>query len=137
MLLGLRGSLLDSEESLRIYCDRFNKDTTLNKHIITIQKHLHLEIDQFQVLDHARQARNDIAHELTLGFEAWSTIDDAQTIFHQHLRSTVMAIAEGDRLISLLISLATKSPIPTSSAMRILPEQLLTWVLDGRHKENI
>src|SRR5262245_49460014 len=64
-------SPLESEETMRALCDAVWRQK-LHKHIANIAIFYGNESQLCEILDAARNARNEVAHEVTLGFEHWA-----------------------------------------------------------------
>ena len=104
----------------------------LHQHVASIAKFLGSDASVLTTLNEARKARNTVAHELTLGVEQW--LSRLYLHLPEHLLETlpgiVRPLAEGDRLVSLLLSLLTHEPLPTEDFLERYPEALVAWVCD-------
>lgn len=85
-----------------------------------------------ELLHKARRARNFIAHDAAVGLD---TLEEAQ---RQHedasaralLMEKVRAVAEGDRLSSTLVSIATDEPMPSREFLTTYVDRLVQWVME-------
>jgi hypothetical protein len=104
----------------------------LHQHVASIAKVLGSDAAVLSTLNEARKARNAVAHELALGFEQWGSL------LHQHppdhlldaLPAIVRPLAEGDRLVSLLLSVLTHEQLPSEAFLEQYPDALVEWVCD-------
>lgn len=64
-------------------------------------------------LDDARKARNELAHELTRGFEHWPDEPARLAELMEHLRQLAYTFGHADYWLSLMTSAVTHEPIPT------------------------
>jgi hypothetical protein len=120
-------SPLDSEESLRAFSDRLAR-TQLAQVTRHLADHITPHISVFEVLNQARMARNEVVHELPLGFEYWAYDENPWDDQLRALRKAVQLIAGGDQLVSLVVSEITNEPLPTVAAIQEYPNTLTEWV---------
>lgn len=121
-------SMLDSEEDIHKFVEGLHK-MPLWKHI---QKLTHDMKSLRKVLSRARMARNEIAHEIAIGLDCCldSLPKENLTRFMEHLGELAIILAEGDRDVSLIVSLLTKEPIPTAEFLKDYPQRVKQWVTD-------
>lgn len=88
--------------------------------------------DYSDILHKARNSRNEIAHELTKGLD--NTLDFLPKDEVKRLDSTMIELIEnisaGDLVISFLLSVITKEPIPNIKFLRAYRNEILQWVMD-------
>ena len=84
--------------------------------------------DVAEQLHKARKARNEVAHEFPAGLDYIIEDTDKLKAHYTDLRRAVVDIAEGDRLVSALLSLATNEPLPTGAVYDSYVEKLVAWV---------
>jgi len=80
-------------------------------------------------LNEARKARNEIAHEVALGFEHWLDEPDQLPVLLNHIHTLALALARGDRWVSLVSSILTREPLPTSASLHTYSERFANWVI--------
>ncbi len=127
ILLGVKNTL-GSEEDIKDFVERTNR-LMLNKHISSIVGNNNELKD---ILDKARLARNEIAHELTLGlYHFIDTLPEShiQEII-ESLKELIKSIAEADRIISLILSIETNEQIPSPKFLKEYPNRIERWVTD-------
>ncbi len=121
-------SLLDSEERLKTFIEKLRK-MPLAKHLSALS----LELDSVAtVLGEARKARNAIAHDLTLGLDRCldSLPEESMKPFLDSLRTLSIRLAEGDRIVSYLASVATNEETPSVAFLETYPRSVAEWVCD-------
>src|SRR5215471_11962850 len=74
------------------------QDRRLRHHVTAVALYEKLPQDVRAILRVGRQARNEIAHELTLGIVAEIQTEEGRSTLLQSLRSTVAKIADADRI---------------------------------------
>ena len=130
ILLGVKEnkSILDSEEEIIEFVDRLYK-LRLVQHISSIAGD---ENQLKNILDKGRRARNEIAHETTIGLD--HCID---TLPNKHidnlmdgLRGLIIDLAEADRAISLITSVVTNEHLPTPGFLEKYPHLIEKWVME-------
>jgi hypothetical protein len=121
-------ALLNTEDDIQSFVNRLFK-LHLAEHIKTIagdKKKLKT------ILDKARLARNEIAHEITLGFDR--CIDNlpkkAVQNMMKRLKKLIRSLAEGDRAISLISSIVTHECPPNPKFISEYPQLIEKWVTD-------
>lgn len=130
VLVGLKShsSLLDSEEQLKTFFDKLHK-MPLARHLSSLK----LEVESAAtILDEARKARNEIAHEVALGLDRSldSLPEGSMKDLLDRLRILSARLAEGDRIVSYLASIATNEAIPSAEFLRNYPQMVADWVCD-------
>jgi hypothetical protein len=64
-------SPLESEAALQAFCEHVWKQT-LHDHVTHLAEHYGSESQLYAILGQARIARNEVAHDVSLGFEHWA-----------------------------------------------------------------
>jgi hypothetical protein len=128
-------SLLQSEAELSQFLAEFER-RNLNSHVAAISKLLNAEVEPLRVLNNARIARNNIAHESTLGFEHWNDWPKAFGSALKDLREWVRQVGQGLQLVSTLSALVTHEPLLVPSLLRDLPAHYERWVFEGFENED-
>ncbi|MCH8338849.1 MAG: hypothetical protein IH858_08430 [Chloroflexi bacterium] len=81
-------------------------------------------------LDAAREARNEIAHELAIGFDR--TVENIPEEYLvdtvERARDLTRAIAEADALLCFILSSVTSEPLPSRDYLGRYPELVASWV---------
>jgi hypothetical protein len=82
------------------------------------------------ILDDARKARNEVAHELTLGLDRCldSLPEESEKYLVNSLRTLSTRLAEGDRIVSYLLSVETNEDIPNAAFLKNYPRTVAKWV---------
>lgn len=84
------------------------------------------------ILNRARIARNEIAHELTLGLDR--NIDSIPGSYIQNLmerlKELIKSLAEADRIISVISSVVTHEHLPNRKFLEEYPQFIEKWVTD-------
>lgn len=84
------------------------------------------------VLRKARMARNQIAHDLCNNFigciETNKLIDETKLV--QEISKLLKIIIEGDALVSIILSIVTKEPLPRYDYITAYKKRLLEWVIE-------
>jgi len=101
----------------------FSKFSTLNNNINA------LPIGQAEkdILHKARVARNEIAHSLTVGLTGCLDIKVNEQNFKNHISNLVLDISSGDYLISIILSILNKEPLPNGSEGNY-KKRIVDWV---------
>jgi hypothetical protein len=102
----------------------------LRHHETAVALYEKLPQDVRAILRVGRQARNEIAHELTLSIVAEIQAEEGRSTLLQSLRSTVAKIADADRIVCVLAHLETREPLPTVVAFDEFPKRVVEWVCD-------
>ncbi|MBK7443140.1 MAG: hypothetical protein IPI65_16995 [Bacteroidetes bacterium] len=118
---------LDDDDSLKKFSDEISR-TTLNNHI----KAFAFDNDLYHILKAAKDARNEIAHEISVGCDMLfdSKPEDYLNQFIEQIRKLIINIAKGDRIISMLLSVATYEEVPGSMLLENYPESVANWVVN-------
>lgn len=127
-------ALLESEADLSHFLTEF-EHKNLNSHIAAISKLLNAEVEPHRVLNNARIARNNIAHESTLEFEHWNEWPEDFSSALTDLRGWTQQVGEGLQLVSFLAAVLTNEPLLAPSLLRDLPSRYETWVFEGLESE--
>src|SRR5262249_12245488 len=106
------------------------QDRRLRHHVTAVALYEKLPQDVRAILRVGRQARNEIAHELTLGIVAEIQTEEGRSTLLQSLRSTVAKIADADRIVCVLAHIETQEPLPTVVAFDEFPKRVVEWVCD-------
>ena len=119
---------LEPEEEIQKKVDKMHK-LPLAKHICEITGDFKC---LFKILDEARKARNEIAHEITLDLDQCidSIPKDAIMYLKSRLQELIEIIAEADKIISNLISKLTNDPLPNSDFLKAYSNRIKHWVMD-------
>lgn len=101
----------------------FKKFSTLNDNI----RSLPLGQPEKDILHNARIARNEIAHSLTIGLTGCLDAKIDEHNFKAQVSDLVSKVAKGDYLISALLSILNKNPLPTYTDSFYI-QKILGWV---------
>jgi hypothetical protein len=102
----------------------------LRHHETAVALYKKLPQDVRAVLRDGREARNEIAHELTLSLATEIQTEEGRSTLLGSLRSTVAKIAYADRIVCVLAHLETREPLPTVAAFEEFPKRVVEWVCD-------
>jgi hypothetical protein len=102
----------------------------LRHHETAVALYEKLPQDLRAILRDGRQARNQIAHELTLSIAAEIQTEEGRSTLLESLRSTVAKIADADRIVCVLAHLETRETLPTVAAFEEFPKRVIEWVCD-------
>ncbi|WP_462137020.1 hypothetical protein [Candidatus Mycalebacterium sp.] len=102
-------------------------DAKLNTVISSIAKS---ESDFFKILNKARKARNEIAHDLASGMESQELIQYYKKNFVEQIRENSLAIAEADKILCVLLTTIQKEPMPNVDFVKKYPDRIVNWVCD-------
>ena len=127
-------TLLDIKSSVDSYDDpEFTKlieklwNRSLGNNIGTLKMY-GIPEDVYSVLNKAKEGRNHIAHEVTLGVEHKIEQDLGRKEILHEIAGAIRDIAEGDKIIGLLIQSATNEPRPSSSYLHDYANKIVGWV---------
>jgi len=120
-------SPLESEEALHAFCEDVWK-RTFHAHITYLSRLCGSESELNKILDEARIARNEVAHNVALGFEHWAYDEALMSEQSARIRELATALARADHLLCTLESVLSKEPMPIGEAHRTYSERLVTWV---------
>ena len=131
ILLDLKSNVNKGELSLE-NDDQVNKfvnnilKSSLHKHIIFILELFHFNSDIPKLIFNAKNARNYIAHEITLGMEQ-STENDASflEVKYKEIDDSITKILDAEFIIINIIALATHDNLPPTNYI----EKNKLWVL--------
>jgi len=102
----------------------------LHHHIDKILKHHEWteHSDVVGLLTRAREARNEIAHEVALGLPIDIETDAEQSSFLDRISILVEEIANGNLIVEITMLLETREEIPTPSFLAQYPKSIVLWV---------
>ena len=102
----------------------FAKFSPLNSNI----NQLPIEQSAKDILHEARKARNDVTHSLTIGMTGCQDQKVDEQHFTSHITSLVTQIAAGDYLISQILTILNKAPLPNYSE-GMYTQKVVEWAL--------
>ena len=117
-------TLLSKDEYNDFITSMYEKFSTLNNNINSLP----IEQDVKDILHVAREARNNVAHSLSIDMVGCLDIKMDENIFKSQVSSLVMEIGAGDYLISALLSLLNKEPLPNYTE-NDYKRKVIKWVL--------
>jgi len=82
------------------------------------------------ILHRARVARNEVAHSLTIGFEGCIDINVDEVRFISEVSDLISIIADGDIVISSLMSVFNNEPILSSKYLSGYKNKVVNWVVE-------
>lgn len=116
-------TILPSNEFDDYVNELFAKFSTLNNNI----KCLPVGQPEKDILHKARVARNEIAHSLAVGMTGCLDTKIDEQSFKTHISDLVSVVATGDFLISTILSILNKDPLPNYSESSY-KERIIDWV---------
>lgn len=99
----------------------------LHKNVSFLSSRLPAKSEVIQTLDGARESRNAIAHQTTLGFSHFLDHPEALSAGMAELYEHAHRIAEGIRFIDYFLAVATHEPVPTARVLLDYPDYLANW----------
>ena len=84
----------------------------------------------FTVLDSARVARNEIAHEIALGLCSQNGINFHQESVVERIRTNIATIAFADRVVCFILTSITNDHMPNKQFLNSYADRVTTWVCD-------
>ena len=131
ILLGAKSSVnkgdlsLGSDNQVKEFMNKILK-LTLNKHVKSILKSLNLNEDISKLIFNAKNARNYIAHEITLGMEQ-SIENDVSfwEVKYKEIDDSLIKILDVEFFIILMMALVTHDDLPPKNYI----EKNKLWVL--------
>lgn len=116
-----------SEETFNQYVDDLMANfSTLNKNI----KSLPIDDDIKSILHDARNARNEIAHSLTVGLTGCLDTKLNENEFVSKIEALISRVALGDYVISTILSILNKDPLLRMDSATY-QYKIVAWVLDS------
>ncbi|MDO6613907.1 hypothetical protein Q4601_20700 [Shewanella sp. 1_MG-2023] len=122
--VSLKGMITDDE-----FKELLNKNLSSFKNLNrAIQSLPEYKLGASQVLDQARDSRNELIHSSALGMDR--NLDDFDNIdrFMQNLASLVRELIRGDIVVSCITSLSNKEDIPDYFLSKEYENSILKWV---------
>ena len=92
-----------------------------------------LSEDTASILAAGREARNLIAHEITLSVPDTIQTDSGRAKLMSMLQAAVQPIAEADRIVCLITHVETHEPLPTAVTYDTYIQRITDWVCDVPH----
>lgn len=81
----------------------------------------------------AREARNEIAHDISRGLDGCLDLlpKEHLEVTMSELSKLAVDLAEGDVIVEVLICAATNEPLPTAEFINGYPEKVKTWIINA------
>jgi hypothetical protein len=117
------------------FCDAVWKQK-LHEHVGYLATLYGNESQLRDILDAARSARNEVAHDVTLGFEHWAYDESLISEESTRIRELATILARADHLLSTIGSVLSKEPMLSREANRSYSERLVAWVCDTDNGES-
>ena len=126
-LIDLRGdpAPLRSKEALQVFSEGIAR-----RRLFKATEHIsqYANVPIFDVLNEARNARNRIVHEQSLGFENWAYEEGLWDEELGALCEAAQKLGRAELLISLASSVLTNTALPTMASLDDYPDMLARWV---------
>lgn len=85
--------------------------------------------DDFRLLlDNARKARNEIAHEIASDMEGQEGLERNEEFFLGRIRELALTLAEADRAVCFALTVLTHDHMPNNDFLKKYPERVAQWV---------
>jgi hypothetical protein len=117
--------ILNDEKALKEFIKRIEK-FTLNQSI----KELGFESDIENILMKAKNARNFIAHELTIDLIDSADTSEEREYLLETLKNKITEIAEAEKIILLIQTISNKEELPDVSFFKEYSKKITDWVID-------
>ncbi|WP_332405622.1 hypothetical protein [Vibrio metschnikovii] len=119
--------IANGEDQDKIFEYIINKYKNLNRAIDS----LNFKGDVKDILTNAREARNELIHEGTLGaYNGFDFFDEQDLTSHlKYIESLVLKIIKGDALVSTIMSIKNKEPISGYPFSSEYESKYLNWVM--------
>ena len=119
---------LESEEEVIKLVNRLHK-LRLVDHVTAIARD---ESELKNILDKARLARNEIAHDITIGLDRCIDTLPSKHINYlmDRLRELIIELAAADRVVSVITTVVTHEPLPTNEFLTNYPHLIEKWVME-------
>jgi hypothetical protein len=100
----------------------------LKRQIASLSQHYEFAPNVTEVLESAREARNTLVHEITVGIERDINKDDGREQIIKEVETTVRKIAEGDCIICFLLHLEDNDV--TAPKIENYCDKVANWVCE-------
>jgi hypothetical protein len=115
--------ILESKESLTKFIEKI---TT-----ISLEQHVN-KLGTYDILDEARNARNAIVYEITLGLDRRPDFIANEILSEKINRvyDLCLTLAKGDILVGVISLELTGEDLPTGVFLKKYPERIAKWVVE-------
>ncbi|MBZ1393375.1 MAG: hypothetical protein VX408_02285 [Pseudomonadota bacterium] len=117
-------SLLSEDDYKKFIKSIFKKLSSLNNNINSLS----IGQKEKDMLHIARKARNEVVHSLSIGMTGCLDIKIDECDVKTHISSLIAQIAAGDYLISAILSILNKEPLPNYTESQY-KRKVVEWVL--------
>lgn len=121
--------VLSSESNLTDFSTSMRR-RPLARHMQAVCELIGKDVNLTNVLREAREARNEIAHELSLGFEHWQQASDSYDLVASDLRRCASKLAAADLIVSLLATYLNGKSIPSAEYLRGYEGMIVNWICE-------
>ena len=101
---------------------------TLGHHTCTLKELCVVSEDGATLLDAARKARNEIAHEVAMDVTDRLDAELSQRI--DHIRDLVWRIAAADKIVSFVLHVLNRDPLPGREFLQSYEAKVAEWVVE-------
>jgi hypothetical protein len=116
--------IFESEELTKEFLEKLY-ERPLKKHISQFAAS---EDDFRHLMDKARFARNEIAHEIPLGMHDQSGLNHTEEYFLKRIRELSIILAEADRAVCSALTDLTNEPMPNNDFLKNYADRVVKWV---------
>ncbi len=106
---------------------------TLGQHVHGLNELCIFSDDAAQLLGAAVKARNELAHDVAMGITDRLDAELDQRI--DEIRELVRKIATADKIVSSLLHILNKDPLPRKDYFKTYEERVIAWVTEETFEE--
>lgn len=123
---------LDDDEYEKIVQKISKKYKNLNRAIESLQ----FDEDIEELLQQARESRNELIHEATLGTtKGFDPMDNKElSLLLNHIEMLVLQVIKGEAMISTIISIQNKEPVSAYPFSKEYESKYVNWVMERFEK---
>jgi hypothetical protein len=121
---------VDFDEVIARVTEEYWNVRRLRHHAQSVTFAYDLSTNARRVVQAARKARNVLAHEFTLGVSHELASDQGRAKILSQLAELTAQIADGDRLVALIMHLENGDPAPTAKHFESYVARAVAWVCE-------
>lgn len=130
MAVDLKRELICSKVSGEDFAAIVNKVTSKYRNLNNSIQSIKQPEEISSILHTAKDARNEIAHSLTKGLEGCIDIKVNESDFIKEISDLIRKVADGDLIISSLVSLFNNESIPNPEYLSNYKDNIINWVIE-------
>ena len=105
-------------------------DSRLRQHMSLVIQYFEPSVDVKTILTDAKAARNEIAHELSLGMSHWVETDKGRHNLLKRVCELSMSVARGVVVLEFLSLFVSNEPLPSAAFISEYPKRIQEWIFD-------